>query len=101
MFNLKNFKLVKEIKNVKPKNQWLNFSSSKNAQTKDALLDSIIEENQFVEEDMKLRSMVEEMLVKEFSEKIKDMKSYDFLVDKVVNKLKKKQLGSVDPVEEI
>ncbi len=101
MFNLKNFKLVKEMKNVKPKNQWLNFSSSKNAQTKDALLDSIIEENQFVEEDMKLRSMVEEMLVKEFSEKIKDMKSYDFLVDKVVNKLKKKQLNSAEPVEEI
>ena len=101
MFNLKKFKLVKEMKNVKPKNQWLNFSSSKNAQTKDALLDSIIEENQFVEEDMKLRSMVEEMLVKEFSEKIKDMKSYDFLVDKVVNKLKKKQIDTAEPVEEI
>ncbi len=101
MFNLKNFKLVKEMKNVKPKSQWLNFSNSKNAQTKDALLDSIIEENKFVEEDMKLRSMVEEMLVKEFSEKIKDMKSYDYLVDKVVNKLKKKQIDSAEPVEEI
>ena len=101
MFNLKNFKLVKEIKNVKLKNQWLNFTGSKNPQTKDALLDSIIEENKFIEEDMKLRSMVEDMLVKEFSEKIKDMKSYEFLVDKVVNKLKKQQLGNIEPAEEI
>ena len=86
---------------MKSKNQWLNFSNSKTPQTKDALLDSIIEENRFVEEDMKLRSMVEEMLIKEFSEKIKDMKSYDFLVDKVVNRLKKKQLGKTEPIEEI
>ena len=40
------------------------------------------------------------MLQKEFPERIKDKKNYDFLVDSVVNKLKQKQLGNVAPLEE-
>ena len=37
--------------------------------------------------------MVEDMLKKEFSEEITKIKSYDFLVDSVVDKLKQKQLA--------
>ena len=43
------------------------------------------------EDDLRLRNMVKEMLVKEFSPDIKNLKSYDFLVDAVVYNLKKKQ----------
>ncbi len=91
MFNLKHFKLVKELKNVKPQLNWLSFSN-KYSKSKKELLNSIIENNKFIEEDLKIRVMVEEMLVKEFSEDIKNIKSYNFLVDSVVNKLKQKQM---------
>lgn len=45
--------------------------------------------------------MVEEMLEKEFSPEIRNIKSYDFLVDSVVNKLKKNQLKSVPTIKDI
>lgn len=97
MFNLRQFKLVKELKNKKPQLSWLKFSHSQN--TNDEFLNAVISDNKFVQEDLKIRAMVEEMLVKEFSEDIKNIKSYDFLVDSVVNKLKKKQLGNVQTLE--
>ena len=99
MFNLRQFKLVKELKNKKPQMNWLKFSSSQNRN--DEFLNSVIADNKFVQEDLKIRAMVEEMLVKEFSESIKDIESYDFLVDSVVNKLKKKQLGNTQALENI
>ena len=99
MFNLKHFKLVKELKNMKSQIDWLQFSSSKNSK-KDKLLDSIISDNKFVAEDLRIRAMVEDMLKKEFSDKIVNLKSYDFLVDSVVNKLKQKQLGD-SPLSDI
>lgn len=92
MFGLKHFKLVKELKNIKPQLDWLQFSSTKNKQ-KDKLLKSIIADNKFVAEELRIRAMVEDMLKKEFSEEITKIKSYDFLVDSVVNKLKQKQLA--------
>ena len=92
MFSLKHFKLVKELKDIKPKLTWLQFSSSKKSK-KDTLLSSIIADNKFVAEELKIRAMVEDMLKKEFSEEITKIKSYDFLVDSVVDKLKQKQLA--------
>ncbi len=94
MFNLKRFKIVKELKNSEQKSNWLKFSSLRNNEkNKSELLDSILDDNKFIEEDLKIRSMVENMLKKEFSDDIKNIKDYDFLVDSVVNKLKQKQLG--------
>ncbi len=102
MFNLKNFKLVKELKNTKPQLDWLKFSHSKNKATlPEDLINSSSDGKTFLEEDLKIRAMVEDMLVKEFSPKIKEMKSYNFLVDSVVNKLKQKQLGDIEETEQI
>ncbi len=98
MFNIKQFKLVKELSNKKAKLDWLKFSYSKNG--KKDILNSIISDCKFLEEDAKIRAMVEDMLVKEFSSDIKNLKSYNFLVDSVVNKLKLKQLGNIDLPEE-
>ena len=100
MFNLKQFKLVKQLKTDKTKSGWLSFSTLRKSQTQSEFLNSIITDNKFVQEDLKLRAMVEEMLKKEFPERIKDKKNYDFLVDSVVNKLKQKQLGSTNKLEE-
>lgn len=101
MFSLKHFKLVKELKNIKPQANWLKFSALRKNTIGSEFLDSIAADNKFVQEDLKIRSMVEEMLEKEFSSDIKNIKSYDFLVDSVVNKLKQKQLGNISSLEEI
>ena len=44
----------------------------------------------------RLENMVRETLAKEFGTKIRDMKSYNLLVDACVHNLKKKQLKSLD-----
>lgn len=96
MFGLKNVRLVKELSNVRLRLKWLKFSASGvSKKSRDDFLQEIAANNAFVREDLKLRAIVEEMLVKEFSSDIKNIKSYDFLVDSVVNKLKNKQLKSV------
>lgn len=102
MFGLKKAKLVKELSNIKPQLDWLRFSGSKNSEkNRNDFLQEIASDNKFVLEDLKLRAMVEEMLEKEFSSDIKNIKSYNFLVDSVVNKLKNKQLSNVDITEDI
>ena len=97
MFNLKHLKLIKELKD-KSNIDWLKYASS---DKKSELLDSIIADNKFVQEEMQIRAMVEDMLQKEFSADIKNIKNYDFLVDSVVNRLKSKQLGSMTESEDI
>ena len=99
MFNLKQFKLVKELKNSRPQWKWLQFSGSQ--KTKDELLNSLMTDNKFVEEDLRIRAMVEDMLKREFPERLKDEKQYKYLVDCVVNKLKRQQLGNTQSLEEI
>ena len=99
MFNLKQFKLVKELKNAKPQWKWLQFSGAKN--TKDELLNSLIADNKFIAEELRIRAMVEDMIKKEFPERLKDVKQYNYLVDCVVNKLKRQQLGKIQTLEEI
>ena len=44
----------------------------------------------------RLENMVKESLIKEFGPQVKDLKSYNLLVDAVVHNLKKKQLKSFD-----
>lgn len=102
MFGLKHIKLVKELTNIKPQLGWLRFSDSRSSKkSRDAFINEIILDNKFVREDIKIRAMVEEMLQSEFSGDIKNLKSYDFLVDSVVNRLKQKQLGNVSIEEDL
>ena len=98
MFNLKGLKLTKDLKNKSTKSGLLQFSAANSNNTE--LLDSIISKSSFVKEDLKIRAMVEDMLCKEFSNDIKNIKGYDFLVDSVVNKLKSKQLGNTADIED-
>ncbi len=100
MFGLKHFKLVKELKNIKI--DWIRFSSLINSNgNKSKILNSIIQDNKFVEEDLKIRAMVEEMLKKEFPKGFKNKETYDFIVDTTVNKLKQKQIGNISEIEEV
>ena len=99
MFGLKNFKLVNKLKDTTKLN-WLTFSN-RNKIKKNDYMSSIIADNKFVEEDLRLRAMVEDMIKAEFGDKLTNHTEYEFLVDSVVNKLKQQQLGKVEPLEEI
>ena len=94
MFNLKNFKIVKELKNIKPRLKWLLFSQMQDYKMHSNYMDLINPENNLSSEqaDAKLQSIVQDALIKEFTPEIKKMKSYNLLVDAVVHNLKKKQM---------
>ena len=76
--------------NVDIKQDLLNFLSKKE---KSSAFDLEAAEKSFVKEDLKLRAMVVKTLEKEFGKKITQIKNYEYLVESVVNRLKKAQLG--------
>lgn len=100
--NFKNFKIVKQLKNIKPRLKWLMFSQMQDYKINSKYIDFLISDTpKKVDEDEKrLEEMVRESLVKEFSPKIKDMQSFDLLVDAVVYNLKRKQLAALDSADE-
>ena len=67
---------------------------------KSSTLNSITAESSFIKEDSKIRNMVIKTLEKEFGKEIKNIKNYDYLVDSVVNRLKKKQLDAQEKDED-
>ena len=65
-------------------------------------IDYIIPEEKSINEDnIKLQKMVRDTLIKEFSPKIKNMKSFDLLVEATVHRIKEKQLKAMGDWEEI
>lgn len=98
MFNLKNLKIVKELKSIKPRLKWLMFSQMQDYKVNSKYIDMICSDNDSVEANNSLEDIVRASLIREFSPEIQKMKSYEFLVDAVVHNLKKKQLSSYDAV---
>lgn len=96
--DFKNLKFVKSIKNLSPKLKWFMFKSIQDYKIGSKYIDYLIpDENKGIHKDNeRLERMVEETLVKEFGPKVKDMKSYNLLVDAVVHNLKKKQLKALN-----
>ncbi len=101
MFNLKNLKIVKELKSVRPKLKWLMFSQVQDYKINSKYIDIICEDTDSQSSDAKLEAMVRESLIKEFSPSVTKMKSYEFLVDAVVHNLKKQQLAAIDAREDV
>lgn len=98
MFNLKNLKIVKELKSIKPRLKWLMFSQMQDYKVNSKYIDMICSDNDSVEANNSLEDIVRASLIREFSPEIQNMKSYEFLVDAVVHNLKKKQLNAYDAV---
>lgn len=96
MFNLKNLKIVKQLKSIKPRLKWLMFSQMQDYKVNSKYIDMICSDNDTQTANDKLEEMVKESLIREFTPEIQKMKSFDFLVDAVVHNLKKKQLSSYD-----
>ncbi len=100
--NFKNFKLVKTLKNISPKLKWAMFSGLQDYKIGSKYIDYIIPEAKSINEDNeRLEKMVRDTLIKEFSPKIKNMKSFDLLVDATVHKIKQKQLSDMGEFEDI
>lgn len=96
MFNLKNLKIVKQLKSIKPRLKWLMFSQMQDYKVNSKYIDMICSDNDTQTANDKLEEMVKESLIREFTPEVQKMKSFDFLVDAVVHNLKKKQLSSYD-----
>ena len=96
MFNLRNLKIVKHLKSIKPKLKWLMFSQIQDYKINSKYIDMICSEGDSNRNNNRLEQMVRETLIKEFSPEIQNMKSYELLVDAVVHNLKKKQLEQMD-----
>ena len=100
--NLKNFKIVRKLKDLSPKLKWAMFSSLQDCKIASRYIDYLIPEEKDINKDNeKLEKMVRDTLIKEFSHKIKDMKSFDLLVDATVHNIKQKQLKAMGDYEEI
>ncbi|MBR5304548.1 MAG: hypothetical protein IKU37_06955 [Candidatus Gastranaerophilales bacterium] len=100
--NFKNFKIVRKLKDLSPKLKWAMFSSLQDCKIASRYIDYLIPEDKDINKDNeKLEKMVRDTLIKEFSPKIKDMKSFDLLVDATVHNIKKKQLKAMGDYEEI
>ena len=98
MFNLKELKLVKSLKAVKPRLKWLMFSQMQDYKINSNYIDMICndEEKSPNSDNNSLEAMVKETLIKEFGPSIQNSSSYELLVDAVVHNLKKKQLEALD-----
>ena len=77
MFNLKNLKVVKELKNIQPKLKWMMFSEVEDYKMNSRYFDLICgdRDNNVEATEEYLQKMVRESLIKEFSADIKDTAS--------------------------
>lgn len=96
MFNLKNLKIVKQLKSIKPKLKWLMFSQMQDYKVNSKYIDMICSDSDAQTANDRLEEIVRASLIREFSPEIQNMKSYNLLVDAVVHNLKKKQLAQYD-----
>jgi len=95
--DFRNLKIVKRLQSLSPRLRWLVFSQVQDLKIGTEYIDYLIpsEAKSPQYDGDKLEQMVRDTIVKEFSPKIKDSKSYELLVDAVVHNLKKKQLAAL------
>jgi hypothetical protein len=101
--NFKNFKIVRKLKDLSPKLKWAMFSSLQDFKIGTRYIDYLIPDSKkdINKDNEKLEKMVRDTLIKEFSPKIKDMKSFELLVDATVHNIKQKQLKAMGDYEEV
>lgn len=101
--DLKNFKIVRKLKDISPKLKWAMFSKIQDFKIGSRYIDYLIPDDKkdINKDNEKLEKMVRDTLIKEFSPKIKDMKSFELLVDATVHNIKQKQLKAMGDFEDI
>jgi len=95
MRNLKKIKFTNNIKTLSSKIKWVFFSEMQDYKLTSDYIDFICPDpNNEGNATEKLNSMIKESLIKEFSQDIRNTKSFDILVDAVAHNLKKKDLNN-------
>lgn len=99
----KNLKIVKKMAQFSPKLKWLMFNQLQDYKINSEYINMICSDDskKINSDDSRLEAMVRESLVKEFSPNVKNLKSYELLVDAVVHNLKKKQLQATGSEDDI
>ena len=98
--DLNNLKIIKKLKDVSPKLKLAFKNHMQDLKIKSRYIDFLIpeEEKDIMKDAQRIEDMVRETLVQEFSEKIKENKSYEMLVDAVVHNIKKKSLEDTEEI---
>ena len=97
----KNLKLVQKLKeNVSPRLRWLSFSNKNNLNKNSAKYIQSLSgvELKSMQEAQELEAMVRNQLKEEFPG-IENKKSYELLVDAVMNNIMKKQLEETEHLD--
>lgn len=90
----KKVKFTRQIKSIGSRLKWILFSEIQDLKLSSKYIDLICpDSSEKVSSSEKLRDIVEDAVVKEFTPSVKNMKCYDTLVDAVTHNLKQKSLG--------
>ena len=94
MNNLKNIKFVNGLKNLGTKVKWFLFTEMQDYKLTSDYINYICPDTKKKPESQidELRNLIKQSLVREFSPKIQEMKSFDLIVDGVMHKIQKKSL---------
>ncbi len=96
----KNLKLVQKLKeSVSPRLRWLSFANKSNAKYSKKYIESISGvELKSIQEAKEMEMMIRDQLKKEFPG-IENKKSYELIVDAVMNNMMKKQLEETEHLD--
>jgi len=94
MKNLKNLKFTNRLKNFSTKLKWYLFTEIQDLKLTTDYINFICPDTRKNPENQieELRNLVKKSLIREFSPKIQDSKSFDLLVDSVMYQIQKKSI---------
>lgn len=97
MKNSKNYKITNDLKRIGPKLKWFLFTEMQDLKLTSDYIDFICpgtsnKEEQYSNPIETLRNLVEKALEREFSPKIRNLKSFNSLVDAIMHNIQKNSL---------
>lgn len=96
---IKNLKIVSKANETAPKLKWLMYDGIKDYKINSKYMEMITGEKESGLSHARIEAMVREILSREFSDKIKDKKSFETLVDATVHRIKVKQLEAMGDLD--
>ena len=98
MKDKKNYKFTNDLKRIGPKLKWFLFTEMQDLKLTSDYIDFICPGNDKKAQNESnsiehLRKMIEQSLIREFSPEIKELKSFDLLVDAVMHNVQKKSFN--------
>ncbi|HSA05882.1 MAG TPA: hypothetical protein P5556_01740 [Candidatus Gastranaerophilales bacterium] len=104
MTEKKNHKFTNELKRIGPKLKWFLFTEMQDLKLTSDYIDLICptgDKKSEIESNPveSLRKLIEQSLIREFSPKIQNLRSFNHLVDTIMHNIQKKALGDDNELE--